>query len=765
MRTFCIKTFGVLVTFLITQEEALPQNGLPTVGTTYGQIVGKRVTLSNPRLRPVIQYLGIPYARPPVGELRFRPPLRPKAWPGVYNCTTFGPVCPQADLQKKAGHLSPLPERARTMLKPFQDKMNEDCLYLNLYHPEDRDGSERYPLAVMVFIHGGGYTYGAGSAYDGSVLASLGNVVVVTINYRLGAFGFLSTGDASSPGNYGLLDQIAALQWVKDNIDRFHGDPSLVTLFGVDTGAAAVNLLMLTPNADGLFRRAILQSGSALASWALSTGGRRITNLLAEQIDCCKPNISKTVECLRKKPYQDIMSADIRMLGSQFFPIFGPVVDGDVIPDNPKNLMSGGGQFWTYDALLGVTESEGYMYISDLRNIEDGVSADGFKLLISDFVNQLFPNREAEITDAVAFIYTNWGEDTNKTRRSGLLRMFTEQQMGVPSIQTANLHSTGNTRTGTFFYTFNYRPTSSPTPDWVEAAHGEEIPFVFGAPLISDTMFKNMTFTKLESMLSTAIMTYWTNFAKTGSPNEPRKQETTFLHLRPNRYEDVLWKPYNSEIVGQEGDSYMYFGMRPRVPSGYRSQRVAFWKELVPKLLKPSQVVGNGNAYPTHSLNELCARLDVGRAILVGNEVVPTRAVGNQRNSPVTCFPTSQTPTADPSLQRPKVGFDMTWTPKWSSVDRRDRSRGYSSELSVVIAVGTSLLFVNVVVFAVCYHRKERKSKEKPGAHTQDKVRLKVSDVQEMIKMMEFQDATSLEADGNKTELVDSTTIKSSRLV
>ncbi|XP_019616988.1 PREDICTED: neuroligin-4, Y-linked-like [Branchiostoma belcheri] len=412
------------------------------------------------------------------------------------------------------------------------------------------------------------------------------------------------------------------------------------------------------------------------------------------------------------------------------------------------------------------------MYISDLRSIEDGVSSDGFRLLIGDFVNQLFPNREAEITDAVAFIYTNWGEDTNKTRRSGLLRMFTEQQTGVPAIQTANLHSTGNTRSGTFFYTFNYRPTSSPTPEWVEAAHGEEIPFVFGAPLISDTMFKNMTFTKLESMLSTAIMTYWTNFAKnrgkpfgTGSPNEPRKQETTFLHLRPNRYEDVLWKPYNSEIIGQEGDSYMYFGMRPRVPSGYRSQRVAFWKELVPKLLKPPQVVGHGSAYPTRSLNELCASLDIGRAILVGNGVIPTRAMGDQRNSPVTCYPTTQAPTSDPSLQRPKVGFDM-WTPKWSSVDRRDRNRGYSSELSVVIAVGTSLLFVNVVVFAVCYHRKERKSKGKPGSHTQDKVRLKVSDVQEMIKMMEFQDATSLEADGNnKTELVDSTTIKSSRLV
>ena len=219
----------------------------PIVQTSYGELRGTRA-------EGLHIFRGVPFARPPAGARRFRPPERPAAWAGVRDATRFGPAAPQS-----LGLLGPVFSLGIT-------RMDEDCLSLNVWTP----GVDSRRRPVLVWIHGGAFVLGAGSQslYDGAVLARRGDVVVVTINYRLGSLGFLrlrelSGGRLPASGNEGLLDQIAALEWVRDEIAAFGGDPGNVTIFGESAGAMSCAALLGAPRARGLFHRAILQSGAA----------------------------------------------------------------------------------------------------------------------------------------------------------------------------------------------------------------------------------------------------------------------------------------------------------------------------------------------------------------------------------------------------------------------------------------------------------------------------------------------------------------------
>uniref|UniRef100_A0A671N1P5 Carboxylic ester hydrolase n=1 Tax=Sinocyclocheilus anshuiensis TaxID=1608454 RepID=A0A671N1P5_9TELE len=202
----------------------------------------------------VNSYLGVPFAKPPVGPLRLVRPQPAEKWDGVRDATKQPPMC----IQDRQSSVIELEFLAMDVEIP---EVSEYCLYLNIYTPVKPGEDAKLP--VMVWIHGGGLSLGSASVYDGSVLSAYHDVVVVLIQYRLGLLGFFSTGDEHAPGNYGLLDQVAALQWVQENIYSFGGDPGSVTIFGESAGGISVSTLILSPLASGLFHRAIAESGTA----------------------------------------------------------------------------------------------------------------------------------------------------------------------------------------------------------------------------------------------------------------------------------------------------------------------------------------------------------------------------------------------------------------------------------------------------------------------------------------------------------------------
>ncbi|ESP05700.1 hypothetical protein LOTGIDRAFT_102164 [Lottia gigantea] len=260
--------------------------------TQYGKVSGEVETLSdNKRIE---KYLGIPYAKPPVGDLRFEPPEPPERWEeDILEAYTLPPACAQPDMGVLYidHHV------------PGFNVTSEDCLYLNIYTPWVR---LRYP--VMVFIHGGSYENGMGAMLEGGYLASQ-DIVVITFNYRLGPLGFLTAYDNDIPGNYGMLDQIQALRWVQENIHVFGGDPNQVTIDGHSAGGCCVGLLMLSPLAKGLFTNVIQQSGSPFAHWAVhhshKTMGFYSKSFIASM--GCMMNTSKDIKaCLKSVPQRTI---------------------------------------------------------------------------------------------------------------------------------------------------------------------------------------------------------------------------------------------------------------------------------------------------------------------------------------------------------------------------------------------------------------------------------------------------------------------------
>ncbi|VDM27249.1 unnamed protein product [Toxocara canis] len=295
-----------------------------TVNTIYGQINGFNYNTADGRTANI--FLGIPFAKPPIGELRFEKPEVPGPWKEPLDATKFAPSC-------TPHHRSGIP-----------GEHSEDCLYLNVIAPaEESKNPAGHP--VMVWVHGGGYCVGTAKTYGYKNISenfATRNVIVVTIQYRLGPFGWLSSGDSVLPGNLGYWDQRAAIRFVKENIASFGGDPNRITLFGLSAGGGSVSSLSLSPHSRDLFAQTIEMSGSAFAPWAASDSIVQSTLELALELDCQIADSKEMKRCLKSKTSDEFLDAvDATGAAQRGLNIlkFGPWIDGDFFPEDFEKLV------------------------------------------------------------------------------------------------------------------------------------------------------------------------------------------------------------------------------------------------------------------------------------------------------------------------------------------------------------------------------------------------------------------------------------------
>lgn len=430
-------------------------------------------------------FLGIPYAAPPVGDLRWKPPQAAASWKQVKEAAAFSPACPQ----------------------PRQDKgsFSEDCLYLNVW-TEAKKPDVRMP--VMVWIHGGGFNFGSTSLreYNGRNLAKKG-VVVVTLNYRLGPLGFLvhpllsKESAYKTSGNYALLDQIAALQWVQKNIAAFGGDPGNVTLFGQSAGSRSVSLLMISPLSKGLFHRAIAESGgpiigSEYLNPVFNGDMENVSKMgqkLAAKLGC--DGAEDVLAAMRARSAQDIITAaDCRtgLFDEGLF--FAPVFDGRVLPKNPLTAYSEGRQH-DVPIIMGSTANEGTFYLIG----EKDLTVEKYKaFLTSRFAGNagkafdMFPAYKSEDVAPAIDRFITVAVNAQPAR-------FVAQSM-------ERMKSRG------YLYHFTRRPDTELVRK-MGAHHGVDLAYVFG------NMSRSEGYNDTDMKLSEKVMGYWVNFAKTGNPN------------------------------------------------------------------------------------------------------------------------------------------------------------------------------------------------------------------------------------------------------
>ncbi|XP_070581595.1 acetylcholinesterase-like [Ptychodera flava] len=509
------------ISIILLHNVSSQNDGEALLTIPQGSLRGIRKQISNTYY--VNSFLKIPYVQPALGDLRFRAPQQPApTWKGVRDATGFGPACIQAGVILDWFPVFPVPVPGVPEFNDtISDYVDEDCLNLNVFAPQVTVGSNRYP--VMVFIQGGGYILGGDflPLYNGEVLAYKKQVVVVTFNYRLGALGFLSLKDDVVPGNYGLLDQVAALKWVRDNIEYFGGDPDQVTIFGQSAGAASVGMHMISPMSKGLFRRAIAESGSPLNHWAIKEEPYdcvKNAHYMATRIGCPTESSTALVECLRTKDALEISRYSFFADGDEF--AFEPVVDGPggFMPLSPIHYIKNG-LLQKVPFMMGYTKDETGPTLITVRGVEDGISRDTFRDLIWTRIvtkrkheGEKAPSYE-DIFNAIEFQYTPWESPNDEIKlRESFIKLATDRTF-VEGIHKYIDHATEVVPT--YLYRFDYRSSqSSGFPEWAGVCHGEELSFVFGVP------FKEGgNRTAADKALSETMMSLWANFARTGNPS------------------------------------------------------------------------------------------------------------------------------------------------------------------------------------------------------------------------------------------------------
>ncbi|XP_063801698.1 fatty acyl-CoA hydrolase precursor, medium chain-like isoform X1 [Pseudophryne corroboree] len=536
----CIQVF-VLGLFTGAVLGTAPEDERPLVGTQYGKLRGVTVTIKETS-RTVDAFFGIPFAKPP---LRFASPEPPVPWDSIRDASEYPPVCIQQkdSIEGWIAHYN----------TPFQlPRVSEDCLYLNVFTPSDR--ARNAPLPVMVFIHGGGLVTGLASMYDGSALSSYEDVVFVSIQYRLGILGFFSTGDGQLHGNYGLLDQVAALQWIQENIADFGGDPQSVTIFGESAGGASVSAHVLSPLSKGLFHRAIAESGvMTMSALVVSKDEDLIVyrNIVAHLSGCDPASVA---ECLKRKSEQEILSVTALM---GFLPL--PVcVDGVFLPKPAEEILADK-ESNKVPLLLGVNNQEFGWILPQLLNVT---------LITEEIHRELLPLALGTIpilgldASGIPFVMDEYfgGTKDPSELRDQLIDACGDVLMVIPVLKAAKYHR--DSGLPVYFYEFQHRSSmfQDTKPDYVKADHTDELIYVMGGPYLRNGVVFAGDATDEEKALSRTIMRYWANFARNGDPNGPGLAE---------------WPLYNID------EEYLEINKKQKTSKRLKEDKFKFWTEIL----------------------------------------------------------------------------------------------------------------------------------------------------------------------------------------
>ena len=448
------------------------------IETSKGKVIG--VQESNYQ-----RFYGIPFAKPPIGDLRFCEPQPMEPWNDVKDATEFGPI----------------PHQNNPDTPPIAQKEDEDCLYLNIWTP----AADNKARPVMFWIYGGGFLIGASSRsrLNGANLAVYGDVVVVNFNYRVGALGFINL-----PGitpNIGFLDQVAALEWVRENIERFGGDPNNITIFGESAGAGSVSALLTIPAAKGLFHKAIMESGCASPrDFAVRKGAEKFLSKLRIE--------EGNIDALREIPIKKIMRAQRTLSGSLLelgTNPFNPFVDGKIIPEHPLEVMRKG-EASNVPIIIGCNRDEiGFLPIM-LKQADENTAKPIIDMVKKQFYDSGVSEQEL---DQLMDIYKSGIEEEYKNIPYKYLdALVTDIIFRIPIIRNLEAYVKHQPNAYTYIFTHGSRDNNM-------ALHTIEIPFVFGNLNTPDIADGGIEINKNSKELAKNVMDAWVAFARTGNPN------------------------------------------------------------------------------------------------------------------------------------------------------------------------------------------------------------------------------------------------------
>ncbi|KOC63846.1 Venom carboxylesterase-6 [Habropoda laboriosa] len=513
-----VKISTVLL-FLGLVHSSLQDEKLPKVNTPLGSIIGYHKKSRNGKAYRAFE--GVPYAAPPVGELRFQPPKPVQSWEGDLPANKKSSVCTQYLMSGISG----TGERVTGC---------EDCLYLNIYVPERNNNKELLP--VMFWIHGGAYQFASGNEANETFIMDT-NVVLVTVNYRLGPFGFLSTGDKEVPGNMGLKDQSLALRWVHDYIKNFGGDPNQITIFGMSAGGSSVHYHYLTKWSAGLFQRGISISGVALNPWPQTENAPEKAKKLGAILGCPTDDSYSLVSCLQSRPARLISQAvgDFMYWKYNPFTPFGPVVekegDNPFISDTPINVIAKG-EATDVPWITGVVSEEGLYpaaeFVNDdklLKQLND--DWDKIAPYLLDCNDTIPLSQQKAVVEKIRKYYLG-SKEINKDSVMPLIHMIGDRLFSVDCEKAARLQAKRN-KSPVWTYLYSYRASHSLSDGFTNSdrnfgvSHGDDIFLVLSTGLSNVVKPKDIEMQNL-------LVKLYTSFAIEGKPRVDKAKWEPLKH-------------------------------------------------------------------------------------------------------------------------------------------------------------------------------------------------------------------------------------------